>query len=56
MMPEMVGLTYIMYNDQKIRQIVRDNEVLADFTYPWEKWIEEEYHEPMPLDDLIGAA
>ena len=56
MTPEMVGLTYILYNDQVIRQIVKDKKVMADFTYPWEQWIEEEYTEPMPLSDLLGVA
>ena len=43
-----------MYEDKLIRRII-DRGHKVDLSYPWEKWIEEEYSEPMPLESLIGV-
>ena len=43
-----------MYEDKLVRKII-DGGHEVNLSYPWEKWIEEEYSEPMPLESLIGA-
>ena len=55
-LPDEVGLTYVIYDGQIVRHANFGDGIEHEFTYPVEKWAREEYSEPISIEEMIGIA